>query len=323
MRAPITLGLHLPKFNYPGVEPEDLFETIASIARTAENSGFNTITVMDHLHQIPPVGPPTLNMFDGNTMLAALAARTEKANLGLLVGGVMYRNPALLAKITTGIDVISGGRAFLGIGAAWFEEEHDAYGYDFPSLGKRFEHLEDALNIARAMFTNPESSYEGKHRSIRDALNIPQPLRGDIPIVVGGSGERKTLRLVAKYADACNVQGDVEKVRHLMGVLNAHCEDVGRDPAEITRTRLASIYISPTQEEALRRIEEGKADGSLPERRLPMVIAGGPDEISEQLSAFMEAGIEGFTISLPDASDLENVALAGRTIGPLVGSRVS
>jgi F420-dependent oxidoreductase-like protein len=323
MRAPITLGLHLPKFNYPGVEPEGLFETIASIARTAENSGFNTITVMDHLHQIPPVGPPTLNMFDGNTMLAALAARTEKANLGLLVGGVMYRNPALLAKITTGIDVISGGRAFLGIGAAWFEEEHDAYGYDFPSLGKRFEHLEDALNIARAMFTNPESSYEGKHHSIRDALNIPQPLRGDIPIVVGGSGERKTLRLVAKYADACNVQGDVEKVLHLMGVLDAHCEDVGRDPAEITRTRLASIYIAPTQEEALRRIEQGKADGSLPERRLPMVIAGGPDEISEQLSAFMEAGIEGFTISVPDASDLENVALAGRTIGPLVGSRVA
>ena len=322
MRAPITLGLHLPKFNYPGVEPEDLFETLASIAKTAEDSGFNAITVMDHFHQIPPVGDRTLNMFDGNTMLAALAARTEKASLGLLVGGVMYRNPALLAKITTGIDVISRGRAFLGIGAAWFEEEHRAYDFDFPSLGERFEHLEDALNIARAMFTSPESSYEGRHHSIRDALNIPQPIRGDIPILIGGSGERKTLRLVAKYADACNVMGDVAKIRHLMGVLEGHCEDVGRDPSEITRTRLASIYIGETHDAAIGMVEQGKADGSLPERRLPMVVAGGPDEISEQLGAFMDAGIEGFTISLPDPSDLQNVALAGRTIGRLVGSPV-
>ncbi len=322
MRAPITLGLHLPKFNYPGVEPDGLFDTITDIARTAESSGFSTITVMDHFHQIPPVGDRTLNMFDGNTMLAAIAARTEKVSLGLLVGGVMYRNPALLAKITTGIDVISGGRAFLGVGAAWFEEEHLAYGFDFPSLGSRFEHLEDALNIARAMFASPESSYEGKHHSIKDALNIPQPLRGDIPIVVGGSGERKTLRLVAKYADGCNVMGDVDKIRHLMGVLEGHCEDVGRDPSEITRTRLASLYLGSSHEDAMRRVEEGKADGSLPERRIPMVIAGGPDEITEQLGAFVEAGIEGFTISLPDASDLEMVELAGKTIAPLVGSPV-
>jgi F420-dependent oxidoreductase-like protein len=322
MRAPISLGLHLPNFNYPGVEPDGIFETIASIARTAEDSGFNTITVMDHFHQIPPVGPRTLNMFDGNTMLAALAGRTEKANLGLLVGGVMYRNPALLAKITTGIDVISRGRAFLGIGAAWHDEEHLAYEFPFPSLGERFEHLEDALNIARAMFTNAEATYEGKHHSIRDALNIPQPIRGDIPIVIGGSGERKTLRLVAKYADGCNVMGDVDKVRHLMGVLEGHCEDVGRDPSEITRTRLASIFIAPTQEEAVAKLEAAKAAG-LPARRLAMVIAGGPDEIAEQLNAFVEVGIQGFTISLPDVHDLETVALAGRTIGPLVGSAVA
>jgi alkanesulfonate monooxygenase SsuD/methylene tetrahydromethanopterin reductase-like flavin-dependent oxidoreductase (luciferase family) len=261
-------------------------------------------------------------MFDGNTMLAAIAARTERVSLGLLVGGVMYRNPALLAKITTGIDVISGGRAFLGVGAAWFEEEHLAYGFDFPSLGSRFEHLEDALNIARAMFASPESSYQGKHHSISDALNIPQPLRGDIPIVVGGSGERKTLRLVAKYADGCNVMGDVDKIRHLMGVLEGHCEDVGRDPSQITRTRLASLYLGSSHEDAMRRVEQGKADGSLPERRIPMVIAGGPDEIAEQLGAFVDAGIEGFTISLPDASDLEMVELAGKTIAPLVGSPV-
>src|SRR3954467_1526594 len=184
MRAPITLGLHLPKFNYPGVEPDRLFDTISDIATTAESSGFSTVTVMDHFHQIPPVGDRTLNMFDGNTMLAAIAARTEKLSLGLLVGGVMYRNPALLAKITTGLDVISGGRAFLGIGAAWFEEEHLAYGFGFPPLKERFERLEDALNIARRMFTNEESSYEGTHHSIENALNNPRPIRGDIPILI-------------------------------------------------------------------------------------------------------------------------------------------
>ena len=322
MRAPFQLDLHVPNFNYPDVAPDALFERLTEIALAAEESGFSSISLMDHLHQIGPVGPPQNYMFDGNTMLAAIAARTERVSLGLLVGGVMYRNPALLAKITTGIDVISGGRAFLGVGAAWFEEEHLAYGFDFPSLGSRFEHLEDALNIARAMFASPESSYEGKHHSIKDALNIPQPLRGDIPIVVGGSGERKTLRLVAKYADGCNVMGDVDKIRHLMGVLEGHCEDVGRDPSEITRTRLASLYLGSSHEDAMRRVEEGKADGSLPERRIPMVIAGGPDEIAEQLGAFVEAGIEGFTISLPDASDLEMVELAGKTIAPLVGSPV-
>ncbi len=316
MRAPITLGLHLPKFNYPGVEPDGLFDTITDIARTAESSGFSTITVMDHFHQIPPVGDRTLNMFDGNTMLAAIAARTEKVSLGLLVGGVMYRNPALLAKITTGLDVISGGRAFLGIGAAWFEEEHLAYGFDFPSLGRRFEHLEDALNIARAMFASPESSYEGKHHSISNALNIPQPLRGDIPIVVGGSGERKTLRLVAKYADGCNVMGDVDKIRHLMGVLEGHCEDVGRDMAEITKTSMATILIAEHEDGVRAKLDAMRAAG-FPEERIAATAAGTPEQIAEHARAFLDVGIEGLTFSLPDVHDLEAVALAGATLAPL------
>src|SRR5919206_1043658 len=219
MRAPITLGLHLPNFNYPDTPPEALFDKVAAIAGAAEQSGFSSITVMDHLHQIPGVGPRTNFMLEGNTILAALATRTSRVSIGLLVGGVMYRNPALLAKITTTLDIISGGRAILGLGAGWFEEEHRAYGYPFPPLRERFERLEDALQIARLMFTQPESSYSGTHHSTQDVLNIPQPLRGDIPILVGGSGERKTLRLVAKYADGCNVFGDLDRVRHLLGVL--------------------------------------------------------------------------------------------------------
>src|SRR5919206_3674930 len=155
-----------------------------------------------------------------------------------------------------------------------------------------------SLHLPNFNYPGVEPTYEGKHHSIRGALNIPQPIRGDIPILIGGSGERKTLRFVATYADACNVNGDVEKVRHLMGVLERHCEDVGRDPAEITKTRLASIYLGKDHDDAQRMIEAGKADGSLPEARMRMVIAGGPDEVAEQLSAFVDAGIEGFTISL-------------------------
>src|SRR5919197_307472 len=201
MRAPITLDLHLPNFNFPDTTPESLFERLVGIAQTAERSGFSSITVMDHLHQIRGIGPRDIWMLEGNTILGGLAARTSRVSIGLMVAGVVYRNPALLAKVTTTLDIISGGRAVLGIGAAWNDEESHAYGIDFPPLRERFERLEDALRIARMMFTQPESSYEGRHHSVRGALNNPQPLRGDIPIMVGGSGERKTLRFVAQYAE--------------------------------------------------------------------------------------------------------------------------
>ena len=319
MRAPITLDLHLPNFNYPDVPPERLFEKLVAIAQTAEDSGFSSITVMDHLHQIRGVGPRTNYMFEGNTILGALAARTERVSLGLLVGGVMYRNPALLAKITTTLDVISGGRAILGLGAAWFEEEHLAYGYRFPPLRERFEHLEDALRIARAMFTEEEPTVEGKHHRVENVLNNPRPLRGDIPILVGGSGERKTLRLVAKYADGCNLFGDPERFRHLLGVLERHCDDVGRDPAEITKTGMARVVLAETEDEARRKLDaiSGGAGGAA-------FIAGTPERVAEQVSERLDAGLEGITISLPgDVHDLDIVRLAGETIGPLVGSPVA
>jgi F420-dependent oxidoreductase-like protein len=295
-----------------------VFEKLVEIAEAAESTGYSGVTVMDHLHQIPGIGPRTNFMFEGNTILSALAARTSRVNLGLLVGGVMYRNPALLAKITTTIDIVSGGRAILGVGAGWFEEEHRAYGYPFPPLRERFERLEDALQIARLMFTQPESSFEGTHHSIHDALNMPQPLRGDIPIMVGGSGERKTLRLVAKYADACNIFGDVEHVKHLLGVLESHCDAVGRDPAEITKTRMATVFVSRSADEALARLEAAGLD----ERRRPMAIAGDPDAVAEQAQELVDAGIEGLTISLPDVWDVSQVALAGEALLPVMGAHV-
>jgi F420-dependent oxidoreductase-like protein len=318
MRAPITLDLHLPNFNYPDVPPEALFEHLAAIAAAAEESGFSSITVMDHLHQIPGVGPRTNYMFEGNTILGALAARTSRVSLGLLVGGVMYRNPALLAKITTTLDIISGGRAVHGLGAAWFEEEHDAYGFDFPPLRERFEHLEDALQIARLMFTEEEPSFTGRHHSISNILNNPKPIRGDIPILVGGSGERKTLRLVARYADGCNLFGDVERVRHLLGVLERHCDDAGRDPAEITKTRMGTLFIGASDDEARRKLDASGID----ERRRSMAFVGGPERVAEQIQELLDAGIEGVTISIPDVHDLDVVRLAGETIGPVVGAPV-
>jgi len=318
MRAPITLDLHLPNFNYPGVSPEELFEKLLDIARTAEESGFSSLTVMDHLHQIPGVGPPENFMLEGNTILAALAAHTSRVSLGLLVGGVTYRNPALLAKITTTLDIISGGRAVLGLGAAWYEEEHRAYGFDFPPLKERFERLEEALQIARGMFTQDTFSFEGRHYRVENVINNPKPLRGDIPILIGGSGERKTLRFVAEYADGCNIFGGLEQVRHLLGVLERHCEDVGRDPSEITKTRMAVVFVGATHEEGMAKLEAAKSAG-LAERRLAMALAGNAESIGEQAQELLDAGIEGLTISLPDVHDLDALARAGEGLGAVLG----
>src|ERR1700761_5780229 len=205
MRVPITLSLHIPNFNYPGVGPDEVFEKVADIATTAEASGFSSVSVMDHLHQIAPVGPPQNFMFEGSTILSAIAARTTKLTMGLLVGSVTYRNPAIAAKTTTSLDVISGGRVWHGIGAGWFEEEHKAYGYDFPPLKTRFELLEEELQIVRAMFTQDEARFQGEYFRVDGAYNNPKPIRGDMPILIGGSGERKTLRLGAQARAGSNL----------------------------------------------------------------------------------------------------------------------
>jgi F420-dependent oxidoreductase-like protein len=316
MRVPLTLDLHLPNFNYPGVGPDQVFGKLVDIALTAERSGFSSISLMDHLHQIPPVGPQELWMFDGNTMLAGLAARTSTLSLGTLVGGVTYRNPALLAKITTTLDIISGGRAWHGIGAAWFDDEHRAYGFDFPPLKERFERLEEALQITRAMFTQERATFAGKYYQVDAAYNNPKPVRGDIPILIGGSGERKTLRMVAQYADACNLFGDPETARHKLGVLEEHCEKLGRDPAEITKTAMAVVLIAPTHETAVAKLETMRQAG-VPEQRLLSALAGEPDTVAAKAAELREVGIEGLTISMPDVDDLETLELAGRTLGPV------
>jgi alkanesulfonate monooxygenase SsuD/methylene tetrahydromethanopterin reductase-like flavin-dependent oxidoreductase (luciferase family) len=236
--------------------------------------------------------------------------------MGLLVGSVTYRNPAIAAKTTTTLDVISGGRVWHGIGAGWFEEEHRAYGYDFPPLKTRFEMLEEELQIVRAMFTSDEAHFEGTHFRVDGAFNNPKPVRGDIPILIGGSGERKTLRLVAKYGDGCNLFGDAERFAHLLGVLQAHCEDVGRDFSEITKTGLGRVLIAATHEAAEAKKRTLRERG-VPQESIDTMIAGDPDTVGERVQAFKEAGLEGYCFSMPDSDDLESLALAGETLSKI------
>ena len=314
MPSPIRIGLQIPNFNFPGVAPEQLYDKLTDIAQTAERSGFESIWVMDHLNQIPGVGPMENWMLEGNVALMALAARTQKLHVGLMVGGVTYRNPAFFAKQTTTIDVLSGGRAIFGIGAAWFEAEHEAFGYRFPPIAERFEHLEDALRIARAMFTEDQPTVQGTHSNVKAIYNNPRPIRSDIPIMVGGSGERKTLRMVAQYADASNMFGDVERIRHLVGVLQGHCDVLGRDIGEITKTKLASLIIgddAATRAQPLRETMGERFDG--------VVIHGSADEVAKHIQAHLDAGLDGIVVNMPYVHDLEQVELAGQTLARVIG----
>ncbi len=239
------IGLQIPRFTYEGVADRDLFERVAAIATTAEDAGFDSIWVMDHFFQIRGVGRPEEPMLEGWTTLGWMAANTQRARLGLMVGGVHYRQPGLWVKAATTLDVLSGGRAWLGIGAAWNQEESEGLGFAFPPLAERFELLEDALRFAHEMWKGErgtEAPFEGHRVAARRLLNSPQALtRPHPPIMVGGGGERKTLRLVAQYADATNVFGSPEGIAHKYRVLREHCEAIGRPYDEIERSTLQTI----------------------------------------------------------------------------------
>ena len=303
-------GLHLPNLTFPGIAPEGLFEHVVGLARAAEAAGFDLVTVMDHFYQIGGVGPEENNMLEAYSTLAGLAARTERAHLGTLVSGVTYRNPALLAKTVTTLDVISGGRAVLGLGAAWNESEHRGYGFDFPPIGERMDRLDEALTICRLMFTEERPSFEGKHYQVEQALNHPRPIQpGGPKILVGGGGERRTLLIAAKHADMTHwFAGSLEVLRHKTEVLEAHCETVGRDPTTITKTMGAPILPVASERDAKAALER-----IAPERRA-VLAPGTPEQSAERLSAYVEAGFLGFTFGntmLPTVADIE---LAGETL---------
>jgi len=318
----IRFGLQIPLFSFPDVAPADLFERISDIAVTAEDSGFDSVFVMDHFYQLPGLGRPEENMFEAYTLLSALAACTHTVRLGCMVGGMTYRNPAFLAKTVTCLDVISKGRAIWGIGAGWFEKEHQDYGFEFGTFTDRFEKLEEGLQIAKSMFVNDTTTFDGKWFQVNEALNVPKPVQaGGPPILIGGSGEKKTLRMVAQYGDACNVFGDATQVRHLMDVLDQHCERMGRNPADICRTRLGTLIVGNTMEEANAKLSArlgGASIDSLPAdmqaRVKGMFIVGDRDEVGAKVTELLDAGLDGIVVNMPDAHDLEAVALAGNIL---------
>lgn len=253
----MRVGVHVVNYDFAGGSAA-IRPVMLDVARAAEEAGLDNLSVMDHWFQMIPSGGPELNMLEGYTTLGFLAAATETVELQLLVTGVTYRHPGLLAKIVSTLDVLSGGRAMLGIGAAWYEEEHRGLGVPFPPVSERFERLEETLQIVRQMWEGPDAPYDGRHYRLERTLNLPAPVRTP-PIMIGGSGERKTLRLVAKYADACNLfaspEGGPEAIAHKLAVLREHCEREGTDYDRIRKTILWSALVDPEDPALIGQLE--------------------------------------------------------------------
>jgi F420-dependent oxidoreductase-like protein len=316
------LGYQIPNFTYPSTGPADLFAAIARQAREADTSGFDTVLVMDHFFQLPMLGTPDQYMLECYTLLAGLAAVTSSVRLSALVTGNTYRNPAVLAKTVTTLDVVSGGRAQLGIGAGWFELEHNAFGIEFGTFTDRFEKLEEALQIILPMLRGEPATLAGKHYQVVDAVNSPPPV-GRIPVMIGGGGERKTLRMVAQYADESNLIAEARDLPRKLDALAEHCVNLGRDRGEITVSWQRSTCIAPTMEQARADLEAyfsmrgidlaGMAD----DRRAAMTgrfILGDPDTVGERLAADLTLGVDGFTLNAPVNGHLpERVSLLGET----------
>ena len=290
----MRIGLQVPSFTWPdgtdGIGPK-----LAEIGRTADEAGFASLWVMDHFFQIEYVGPAEDPMLEGYSALSYLAAVTERVKLGTLVTGVIYRYPGLLLKTATTLDVLSGGRAYLGIGAGWFEREARGLGVPFPSTKERFERLEEALQIAHQMWSDEVASYHGTHYHLEESLNSPQVLtRPHPPIMIGGMGERKTLRLVAQYADACNLfaYGGPDVIRHKLDVLRGHCEDLGRPYEEIEKTALGTVNLAP--------------DGMTAE------------EVVELCRELNDAGIQHLIFNMPNVHEIEPLETFGEKIIPAV-----
>lgn len=245
----MRIGLQIPRFTWPG-GPAAIAEKLAEIATTAEEAGFSSIWVMDHFFQLPGLGKVDEPMLEGYGALSYLAAVTEKVRLGTLVTGVIYRYPGFLVKQVNNLDVLSGGRAYFGVGAGWNEREAKGLGFPFPPLAVRFEWLEEALQIAHQMWAGDVSPYQGRHFQLEEPISSPQPLsKPHPPIMIGGMGEKKTLRFVAQYGDACNLfaRDNYDVIAHKLAVLGQHCRDLGRPFEEIERTTLSTAHLAEGQ----------------------------------------------------------------------------
>jgi F420-dependent oxidoreductase-like protein len=289
----VRIGLQIPSFTWPGGDTA-IGPTLARIAETADAVGLDSLWVMDHFFQIRGVGRPEEPMLEGWSALAFMAAHSKAATLGLMVGGVHYRQAGLWAKAATTLDVLSGGRAYLGIGAAWNEEESHGLGFPMPPLGVRFEMLEETLQIVHSMWQGEHGSggpFEGKHYQAERLLNSPQALSKPHPrIIIGGGGEQKTLRLVAKYADACNIFGGPDQLTHKFSVLRERCAEVGRPFDEIERTNLAVVDLARQT----------------------------PAEVVDGFGTLADVGVQHIIFSLNGVHDVSNIEALGRDVIPQV-----
>ena len=308
-------GYHMPSFTFPGVAPDKLFDHAVGLGRSAEDAGFELVTVMDHFYQITPIGPEEEPMLEGYMVLAALARETSRVRLATLVTGVTYRNPALVAKMVTTLDVISKGRAICGIGAAWNESEHIGYGFAFPPIRERMDRLDEALTILKLMFTKERPSFAGTHYRIDRALNSPRPLQpGGPKIMVGGGGEKRTLRLVARHADMSHWFGPLADIKRKSEILNRYCEEEGRDPATITKT-MGSPVVLVENEGQVKTVMERMP----PERRV-MFQPATPEQAAEILQDYIAVGIQGFTFGNPTLRTPDEFERAGRLITAIKNS---
>lgn len=312
------LGYQIPNFTYPGVDASQLFPTVVAQAKAAEASGFDRVLVMDHFFQLPMLGAPDEPMLECYTLLSALAQHTSAVRLSALVTGNTYRNPTLLAKTITALDHVSGGRATLGIGAGWFELEHQSLGFEFGTFTDRFERLEEALQIIVPMLRGETVTFHGDRYSVDGAFNQPAPL-SRIPIMIGGGGEKKTLRMVAQYADESNLICQLGEIPRKLEALAAHCDRLGRDRSEIVVTKQVSCAIAPTAEEAdadIRAIAavKGWSDEVVQMAKDHMLIWGDPDTVGERLSEVMAHDIDGLTVNMPASGHIPGrVELLGAT----------
>jgi F420-dependent oxidoreductase-like protein len=322
------LGLQIPNFSYPGVGPAELYNAVARQAREADASGFDTVLVMDHFYQLPQIGDPTEYMLECYTLLAALARETENVKLSSLVTGNTYRNPAVLAKTVTTLDIVSNGRAMLGIGAGWYELEHNAFGIEFGTFTDRFEKLEESLQIVGPMLRGEKATLAGQWYTTNEAMNEPPPI-SQIPIMIGGAGEKKTLRMVAQYADESNLICDNADIARKLDVLDGHCATIGRNRSEITVSKQSNCCIAPTHDEAYADMlaflgRRGFDTATMSDEDLApwlgLIVWGDPDEVGEYFADLLAAhdGLDGFTINMIPNGYIEGrVELLGTTLAPL------
>ncbi|GAC1355711.1 MAG: LLM class F420-dependent oxidoreductase [Ktedonobacteraceae bacterium] len=308
----LTMGLLVPqgwRMDLVGIaDPVEAYETMTRVAQEAEALGFDSIWLFDHFHTVPK---PTQEVtFECWTSTAALARDTKRVRIGQMVTCNGYRNPALLAKMASTVDVLSHGRLDFGIGAGWYEHEFKAYGYDFPDGPTRLRQLRDAVRIIHAMWTEEEAVFEGKYHSVNGAINQPKGVqKPHIPLLIGGAGEQVTLKLVAQYADACNIGHlDNEGLARKFSIIKQHCEDVGRDYNEIRRTVLFNCAIAETDEEALAK--SAPYLRNVPSGRIrEQALVGIPDAIRKRITEIEQAGAQELIIFLQDAAQLESVRM--------------